>query len=115
VATITLKSDIFSVLSETGYPHFYGSGSSDSFPYIRYTLGSNYSDRLSNEKATKNIWYQVDVFSDYPFDVEANELLQTIESGLELQGLYTTDWIEAIDDENNTRYPVYHYFIEVRK
>lgn len=102
-------------MKTTSYNHFYGTGTGNAFPYIRYTLGDNSSRRLSNKKSIKNIWYQLDVFSNYPFDVQSNEMLETIESGLENLGLFTTDWIETIDDSNSTGFPVYRYFIEVRE
>lgn len=116
---ITLKQKINEILNElfkeTGYKYFYGSSSVDTFPYIRYTLGDNFSNRLSNKKKVKNIWYQIDVFSQVPIDVEnKNTILFKIELNLENRRLITTDWLETIDEDNNTRYPVYHYFLEVR-
>lgn len=112
--TITLKQQINAVLKTIDRPYFYGRGTSDTFPYIRYTLGSNSTVRLSNKKSVRNIWYQIDVFSMLPLDVESDTLLLEIERKLESTNLYTTDWIEVINDDNNTRYNVYHYFIEVR-
>jgi len=112
---MTLKNKINEFLKETDYTHFYGRGSSNSFPYVRYTLGDNFTKRLSNKKGPRNIWYQLDVFNNRPFDVQGSEMLTTIEEGLEERDLFTTDWIEAIDDDNTTTYPIYHYFIEVRE
>lgn len=87
----------------------------NSFPYIRYFLGSNFTTRLSNKKAVRNIWYQVDVFSNVPIDVEdTNSMLAEVELALDTEGLYVTDWIEVVDDSNSTQFPVYHYFLEVR-
>lgn len=102
-------------MKTSGYSHFYGTGTGNTFPYVRYTLGDNFSQRLSNKKGVKHIWYQLDVFTNYPFDVENNEMLETIETGLESIGLFTTDWIETIDNDNTTGFPVYRYFIEVRE
>lgn len=116
MANITLKGTINTFLQETGYRYFYATTIEEAvFPYIRYTLGDNYSARLSNKKAIKNIWYQLDVFSDRPLDVEESEMLTVIENGLEERGLYTTNWIEVIDDDSSIGYPIYRYFIEVRK
>lgn len=113
---ITLKQEINIVLKASGYTYFYGSGSVETFPYIRYTLGDNFSTRLSNKKGLKNIWYQIDVFSQTPIDVEADEtMLSKVESALEAKYLITTDWLEVITENSTTRYTNYHYFLEVRK
>lgn len=114
---MTLKADIFSVLQEqTDYDSFYGSSTNKEIPYIRFVLGSHHSDRLSNKKALKNIWYQVDVFTYTPIDVESDtSVLHQIESALESRNLITTDWIEVISEGSSTQYTVYHYFIEARK
>lgn len=112
----TLKQEINEVLKKSGYDHFYGSSSVDTFPYIRYTLGDHFSRRLSNKKELKNIWYQIDVFSQVPFDVEDDStVLALVERELEAKGLITTDWIEVISENNTTRHPNYHYILEVRK
>ena len=113
---ITLKQEINIILKASGYKYFYGSGSVETFPYVRYTLGDNFSTRLSNKKGLKTIWYQIDVFSDVPLDVEAEQtILSKIEAELEQKGLITTNWLEVISENNTTRYPNYHYFLEVRK
>jgi len=119
VDIMTLKSDIRSVLSSlfngSEYSYFYGLSKSQSIPYIRYFLGNNHTDRLSNKKSIRNIWYQIDVFTYIPIDVEDKEsILYQIESGLEKKNLTTTDWMENFSENNNTRYTIYHYFIEVR-
>lgn len=111
---MTLKSDIADVLKELDYTWFYGNSVNTKFPFIRFNLGNNYTDRLSNKKANRNIWYQVDVFTLTPLDVEGNNMLSEIENRLEQASLFTTDWLEATDTDNNTNYPVYHYFLEVR-
>lgn len=112
---ITLKRRIKQALDKTLYDNFYGTSTKNVFPYIRYTLGSNFSNRLSNQKALRNIWYQVDVFHNVPIDVEnISSILSEVELILDSEGMYVTDWIEDIDDTNSTQYPVYHYFLEVR-
>lgn len=114
--TITLKQKINSVLKTLGVEYFYGQSTNSKFPYIRFTLGDNNTTRLSNKKSTRNIWYQIDVFSMVPLDVQDEDtILYQIESKLESEKLITTDWIETEDTDNNTRYTVYHYFIEVRE
>lgn len=115
---MSLKSDIFAtvkpIANDLGIAFDYGTGVKAKYPYARYTLGSNDSDRLSNKKAIKNIWYQIDVFDLVPHDVEDDNILLAIELVLETNNLYTTDWIEDIDNENNTEFDIYHYFMEVR-
>lgn len=111
----TLKRRIKDALDTTGHTNFYGMSAQNNFPYVRYTLSSNYTGRLSNKKAIRNIWYQVDVFSRVPIDVESNEsILVDVESALVEEGLYVKDWFENVDTTNSTQYPIYHYFIEVR-
>ena len=41
--------------------------------------------------------------------------LTKIETELEQKRLVTTNWLEVISENNTTRYPNYHYFLEVRK
>jgi len=111
----TLKGRIRRALIKTGHVNFYGTSTRNTFPFIRYFLGSNFTNRLSNKKAVRNIWYQVDVFSDVPIDVEdTGTILSDVESALELEGLYVTDWMEVSDTSNSTQYTIYHYFLEVR-
>lgn len=117
---MTLKSDIHSTLGSivsehSEYDWFYGFSKGKQVPYIRYFLGNNHTDRLSNKKAVRNIWYQIDVFTYVPIDVQNKEsVLVKIESALEDKNLITTDWMENFSEDNNTQYTIYHYFIEVR-
>lgn len=110
---MSLKERIFHVLEQVNMPVAYGRAS-DEMPYIRYTLVSNRSERLSNKKSIKHIYYQVDLFTQIPKDVETDETLLFIEEELEKEGLITTDWTETIDDFNDTGYLVFHYLMEVR-
>lgn len=112
---MSLKQKIFDVLETIDVPSFYGMSTQNTFPFVRYTLGNHYSKRLSDEKAIKNIWYQIDVYSTVPIDVEDTDgLLKEIETKLEAERLFTDDWKETIDIDNQSTYPIYHYFIEVR-
>lgn len=111
----TLKCRIKRALDQTKYDNFYGTSTKNSFPYIRYFLGNNFTGRLSNKKAIRNIWYQVDVFSEIPIDVEdLSSILSEVELVLDAEGLFVTDWLEDADTSNSTQYPIYHYFVEVR-
>lgn len=117
---MTLKANIRSVIdtvaTANNYDWFYGVSKGKEVPYIRFFLGNNFTRRLSNKKAIRNIWYQLDVFSYTPIDVQdADSILNKIESKLEDKNLITTDWMENFSEDNNTQYTIYHYFIEVRE
>ena len=117
---ITLKNNIHTVLEnavvDTAFVWFYGASKGKQVPYIRFFLGNNHTSRLSNKKSIRNIWYQIDVFSYEPIDVQdETSILFQIESQLENKNLITTDWMENFSEDNNTRYTIFHYFIEVRE
>lgn len=111
-----IRAALQSLLIDTDYEWFYGFAKGKQIPYVRFFLGNNHTGRLSNKKAVRNIWYQVDVFSYLPIDVQNKDsVLFKIEDELEKKGLITTDWMENFSEDNNTRYTIYHYFIEVRE
>lgn len=111
---MTVKKQIYNALKPLGYPLAYAS-TPEGFPAIRYTLVSNVPRRLSNEKASRRVYYQIDVFSQAPIDVEAEgTVLSKVEAALEDAGLYTNNWTETLDLSNETQFAIYRYLIEVR-
>lgn len=111
---LTLKNRINDALKATGYRYFYLTGDTDSFPFIRFSLGNHIYRSLSSKYHHSYIWYQVDVFSEVPKNVENDPMLFNIKQALLDEGLKSTAWKEAPDLENNTQFTVYHYYCEVK-
>lgn len=110
---MSVKRRVFEALQATGILTSYASSTTTALPKIVYSFVSNVSTRLSNQKHTKYLRYQIVYYSDRSLDVENDETLQRIEGALTVAGLITTDWLEVTDEDLDAELSSYSYLIEV--
>lgn len=82
-------------------------------PYIIFNLIDNRGLRLSGQRHSKSTLWQVDVYSVSPKDVDADDLLTSIQDSLEGNRLVTSEWIEIAETDAKTEQTSWRYMLEV--
>ncbi len=82
-------------------------------PYIIFNLIDNRGLRLSGQRHSKSTWWQVDVYSVSPKDVDTDALLTSIKGSLEGNRLVTSEWIEIAETDAKTEQTSWRYMLEV--
>ncbi len=82
-------------------------------PYIIFNLIDNRGLRLSGQRHSKSTWWQVDVYSISPKDVDTDTLLTSIQETLEHNRLITSEWVEVAETDVKKEQTSWRYMLEV--
>lgn len=112
---MTLKQQIYQVLSATGLPTAYRFSDISQLPRFSYSLVYNGELRLSGRTHSKKPSYQIDYFTQDSVDVESFELFEDVRNALRERNISVGNWQELEDYNENEEFMLFHYYLECEK
>src|SRR5699024_5854619 len=101
---MTLKQQIYQVLSATGLPTAYRFSDISQLPRFSYSLVYNGELRLSGRTHSKKPSYQIDYFTQDSVDVESFELFEDVRNALRERNISVGNWQELEDYNENEEF-----------
>lgn len=112
---MTLKQQIYQVLSATGLPTAYRFSDISQLPRFSYSLVYNGELRLSGRTHSKKPSYQIDYFTQDSVDIESFELFEDVRNALRERNISVGNWQELEDYNENEEFMLFHYYLECEK
>ena len=112
---MTLKQQIYQILSATGLPTAYRFSDTSQLPRFSYSLVYNGELRLSGRTHSKKPSYQIDYFTQDSVDIESFELFEDVRNALRERNISVGNWQELENYNENEEFMLFHYYLECEK